>query len=644
MSFNIGLSGLNAASKALSVTGNNIANVSSTGFKSSRAEFADMYASSFFGTGKNAVGSGVVTADIAQQFTQGNITGTGNTMDMAISGNGFFVLSNGTSSNNLYTRNGSFTVDSSGYITDSSGNKLQGYGVDVNGNIINGPLTDLQITSDNQQASPTTQLDQTTSLDSSSDIISNTFDPSDADSYNWSTSADIYDSQGNSHTMTQYFAKNSSNEWTMYVTIDGRNPADPSSTEPAAVGLGFDTSGNLVSTSTIASNGIAVGGNPSSASWTAGDISDIEINGQSISLASTANLTAVVSAINSESATTGVEAAVNSDGHLVLSSADGSSFSIGGSNASDLLGSPVDVSNAAKGSVSVDNKTWAAGDLGKVTITYASDGTTPSIGTPTAAITIDLTNVTSSSQLLSSINGANAGITASFDDSGNLKLSSKYGATFTISDVSGSTVQTVQKIMGSITGASALTQDPIAIDSAGTVGDFTLSGWTPAEYDASADSWVANGATASGDGIDINMENTTQTNTSFAVTSLTTDGYTTGLMSGLSVSSDGTLFATYTNGQSQVIGQVAFANFTNAQGLRQVGNSNWAETLDSGQPTVGAPGTGTLGTLASESLEDSNVDLTSELVNLIVEQRNYQANAKTISTENTISQTIIQMS
>ena len=128
MSFNIGLSGLNAAATSLDVTGNNIANVGTTGFKSARAEFGDLYANSLFlGGSRYTVGSGVTTQAISQQFTQGNVSTTGASLDLAINGNGFFITSNNGST--TYTRAGAFGTDSSGNIVDASGNRLQGYGV-----------------------------------------------------------------------------------------------------------------------------------------------------------------------------------------------------------------------------------------------------------------------------------------------------------------------------------------------------------------------------------------------------------------------------------------------------------------------------------------------------------------------------------
>ncbi|KES25771.1 MULTISPECIES: flagellar hook protein FlgE [Pseudomonas] len=434
MSFNTALSGLNAASTDLNVTGNNIANVGTTGFKSSRTEFADLYAASMLGTGRNAVGSGVITQSVSQQFTQGNLTSTGRSLDLAISGNGFFMVSDNGS--RLYTRNGSFNTDASGYIVDGSGNRLQGYGVNGNGSVVNGVITDLKVDTANQPPSPTSKITSTLSLNSAASTPTNaTFDPADSDSYNWSTSVDIYDSQGNSHTMTNYFVKDSSNNWTMHTLVDGRSPTDPTSTTPLTSQLSFNSAGQL-------------------------------------------------------------------------------------------------------------------------------------------------TGVTST------------GMTVNADKT------------------------------------------------------MTLTGWVPAAItDSTTDpvTWGANGAAGATGGISLDLTKTTQTNAAFAVTAVTQDGYATGQMSGLSVDVDGQMYATYTNGQSKVIGQLVLANFANTQGLTPVGSTAWKQSLASGEAVIGTPTSGTLGSVGSGSLEESNVDLTAQLVNLIVAQRNYQANAKTVQTESTISDTIINL-
>ncbi len=124
MSFNIGLSGLRAATKDLNVTGNNIANAGTAGFKQSRAEFSDVYAASVLGTGKNQQGSGVLLSNVSQLFNQGNINYTQNALDLAINGNGFFQVSNNGAIS--YSRAGYFGTDNQGFIVDNFGYNLQG--------------------------------------------------------------------------------------------------------------------------------------------------------------------------------------------------------------------------------------------------------------------------------------------------------------------------------------------------------------------------------------------------------------------------------------------------------------------------------------------------------------------------------------
>ncbi|WP_373025236.1 flagellar hook protein FlgE [Thioalkalivibrio sp.] len=136
---------------------------------------------------------------------------------------------------------------------------------------------------------------------------------------------------------------------------------------------------------------------------------------------------------------------------------------------------------------------------------------------------------------------------------------------------------------------------------------------------------------------------TTQYGGDFAVNDLNQDGFASGRLTGVDIDESGVAFARFTNGQSTVLGQVAMANFTNPQGLEQVGDNNWAETFSAGEPVFAAPGTGNLGTIQSGALEASNVDIAQELVNLITAQRNFQANAQTISTADQATQTIINI-
>ncbi|MEN1832492.1 flagellar hook protein FlgE [Pseudomonas lijiangensis] len=444
MSFNIGLSGLYAANKSLDVTGNNIANVATTGFKQSRIEFADQYAQSIRGTsGGTSIGSGVNMAAVSQQFAQGGLTtGTGNSLDLAINGNGFFMLSNGGET--LYTRAGAFRTDKDGFVVNSSGMNLQGYNVDANGNVAVGVSTNLRVDSSNQPAQSTSIITNLASLNSTSTVPTiSPFDATNTNSYNFTYSTKVFDSQGNEHSLETYMAKTGTNTWAMYSLMDGRNISNPASTTADRNNLTFDSSGNMV------------------------------------------------------------------------------------------------IDTAA----------------------------TPSV--PSAS--------------------ANVAVNAD--------------------------------------------------------GTFQINNWVPAMQTGTgtAVTWVANGAVGVPAGIRLDMTQSTQTASVSGPITQTQNGYAAGQIKDMSVDASGNLFASYTNGQSKVIGQVSLTTFANVQGLSPAGGTNWRETFASGLPVTGVPQSGTLGNITGQALEDSNVDLTVELVNLIKAQSNYQANAKTISTQSTIMQTTIQM-
>jgi flagellar hook protein FlgE len=188
---------------------------------------------------------------------------------------------------------------------------------------------------------------------------------------------------------------------------------------------------------------------------------------------------------------------------------------------------------------------------------------------------------------------------------------------------------------------TALASPDFTVNADGTL---VLTNWTPAAPDTSVPPvWSANGANAAAAGVTIDIRDATQFASAFAVTAVSQDGYTTGELSGLEIDDTGVIFARYTNGQSLVQGQVVLASFANVQGLTPVGKTAWVQSFQSGEPVVGTPRSGTLGALQAGALEDSNVELSDQLVNLIVAQRNYQANAKTIETESAITQTIINL-
>ena len=144
-------------------------------------------------------------------------------------------------------------------------------------------------------------------------------------------------------------------------------------------------------------------------------------------------------------------------------------------------------------------------------------------------------------------------------------------------------------------------------------------------------------------GVKLDFGNLTQYGAPFGPTALTQDGFSAGRMTGVSVEDDGTVMASYSSGQSSAIAHIELANFRNNQGLKPLGGNAWVATFESGEPVLGTPGGGNLGLLQSNALEDSNVDLTSELVSMMVAQRIYQANAQTIKTQDSVMQTLVSL-
>jgi flagellar hook protein FlgE len=404
MPFRLALSGLNAASTDLTVTANNVANVATTGFKGSRAEFADLFANSQYGVSSTAIGNGTRVANVSQQFGQGNIDFTDNSLDLAISGQGFFVLSDQGAQ--AYTRAGAFQVDNQGYVVNSKQQRLQVYPPLANGGFNTGGLSDLSLTTGVSAPQPTSTVDVTANLPASADPPSTTtFSPGDPTSYNNATSLTVYDSLGAAHTATMYFVKDQlvDNAWTTNLYVDG---------------------------------------------------------------------------------------------------------------------------------------------------TFVDD----------AALT--------------------------YTDTGAL-----------------------------LTPAG------------GTV---TFPAYTPATGAA-----------------DINMTfdfgSTTQFGENFTVNAIVQDGFTTGRLIGMDIDASGVVQARFTNGRAVALGQIALANFSNPQGLQQLGDTAWAETFGSGQALRGSAGASGFGLIQAGALEASNVDITEQLVNMITAQRNFQANAQMISTADSIQQTIINI-
>jgi flagellar hook protein FlgE len=221
MSFRIALSGLNAATADLSVTANNIANTATNGFKGSRAQFSELFSVSPQGVSSLATGSGVRVSQVAQQFTQGSIDFTDSSLDLAVSGQGFFVLSDGGAL--AYTRAGAFQVDRDGFVVNSNQQRLQVFPPTPGGGFNTGSLADLQLVTTESPPQATTTADFVYNLPANaSQPPVAPFNPADPDSYNNATSITIYDSLGAAHTATLYFIKTAvPNQWQSQLYVDG---------------------------------------------------------------------------------------------------------------------------------------------------------------------------------------------------------------------------------------------------------------------------------------------------------------------------------------------------------------------------------------------------------------------------------------
>ncbi len=424
MSFNTGLSGLKAASQNLDVIGHNIANANTTGMKASRAEFAELYAVSIGATGGTGGGIGVEVANVAQLFSQGNVSVTGNDLDIAINGAGFFRVEL-LGGDIAYTRSGEFKLDKEGYIVTNQGARLTGYTqVDpVTGLIIRGStnsLSPIQLpTATGIPARQATLIQAGLNLDARADIAT--------------------------------------------VTTAGVPPA-ASTYEPA-----LETYGT---------------------SMVVYDTQGVEVP---------VRLNFVKTALN----------------------------------------------------------TW------KVFATPGEGGTTEEIA--------DVT----------------------FNPNGTINTITPYGG------VAG---------------------DPLSIN-------------VPTNATAPASTFP----------VSVDLSTMTQYGTRFSIFTLEQDGYPPGELTGVSISEDGSVMARYSNGESVLSAQIALTNFRNLQGLQPQGSGYWLQTVASGDPITSAPRDPGFGTVRQGALEESNVDITAELVNMITAQRAYQANAQTIKTQDQVLSTLVNL-
>lgn len=595
MTFNVAMSGLRAAHKRLEVAGNNIANVGTIGFKSSRAEFSALYSSAQLGSSVHNIGDGVRLANIAQNFNAGDVAGSdGAPLDMRIQGGGFFVVSErGTLA---YTRAGAFHKDADDFIVDSTGNRLQGYGVDDEGRVQVGMRTDLRIDTSVMQARATHELKQAVNLGSAMPSLAalREFNPAESGSYTRVITrtlrdagipevAEIVDAGGvvtrpgvpavppADHEFKQYLVKIDADRWTLYVTVDGRNPLDPGSDKPLQWSLQKRPDGAV----------IFAGGNEQISK-----VSDAEFSLSGWQPARQLNGQWLASA-------------AGAGGPLVLPLADGSGPAL--NDADPLMERPVPV--------------FRSRDLASFSKTFSSS-IHDSLGNPHELQQYFVKDGTNSWKMHVLVNGRNPASPESVEP---LTASLLFNANGTLA---------------SVTGGPGLALDRDAL---------VLKDWLPARMsDSAGRGWVSNGASAHPDGMRLQVDRMTQYNTDTAHLANLADGHAPGMLAGLGVGRDGVLRAAYSNGLHRDIGQVIVARFANEQGLLPGSDTHWSATHASGEAMLGVPGAAGAGAIIAQSLEASNVELSAELIELVQAQTAFQANSKAISTQATVLQTLIQ--
>lgn len=655
MTFNVALSGLKVSAADLEVTGNNIANASTVGFKRSRAEFGDAYSNSFFGGGVTDVGDGVQIQNIRQIHSQGNVEFTDNGLDMAITGNGYFILDDNGEAK--YSRAGQFGVDRDGFLVNNTGMQVQGFQADQDGNV-SGVLGDLEVETNDLAPRQTTDVSTLLNLDSSEPVLA--------------ISGTTLNSDGSDVGIAQAGASNGYSAQTVTVTYDDGNPATPTTTDSATTVA--NESARAIADRFSALDGVNATARTSvtipSAAWTNTSqsmtisVSGVVFQPSDPTASAAAQLADIGLQINS-SALVGTTAVVNgTDLGIIQDQGEDLRFGIAGTagDSFDVQGS----AGAAQGLAVGGNTAATVGGVVEFVLddNYSfSSGTTTVVGS-----TAGQPFITNAFEPADAATYNHSTSTKIFDSLGNSHVLNLYFVKQAQpSNVAQeqSTWQMHVQIDGFDVGDPLIGTDAsratynVVFNGDGTLNqtltdDVLISNWIPRDADGNP-----NGATlpqnlvdggalpipfpAESSNFEIDISTLTQYGSPFAVNDLAQNGYTTGRLVGLDVDGSGVILSRFSNGQTQILGQVALANFGDKEGLAPVGESVWVETFASGDAVVGAPGTASLGLLTASATESSNVDLSQELVNLIVAQRNYQANSKTIETADTIQQTILNI-
>ncbi len=649
MAFQQGLSGLSIASKALDAISNNVSNSGTVGFKEASAQFADVFAASLSAGSATQVGIGASVNKVSQQFTQGNISTSSNTLDLAVNGAGFFRMSD--SGTITYSRNGQFHVDKEGYVVNSSGLRLTGNTYDAKG-LPSGVGGEIQLSFGDADPKATTDAGYTVNLDSRSGSPKSL-----TQALLKGTSTPVSSSAPLSFTAAN-------NDLT--ITVDGETTA----TAKIAASTYTDTS-SLVAAIQTAIDQTTLKGRVTASSDSSGIItlnsthggrlSSLDVSGNAamqLNLAPTATAIMSVSGSNATYASlTGtvvpaypltIPASVMNiavdGGSAVAVSVPAGTYATAAVLATALqaaVDAPGPGSAGLKGQVVVgtnpsDSITFSSATAGGTSKIVVSDGSGTLAGTTLGIPTFAATANTGGFSITDPASYTSTTSQTVYDSLGNPHTQSLYF------------VKTAQAnkwdVYTSLDGGFPPEIDPATGLHSPTTVSFDSNGGLLTPKTISTSYTVTTGATKALT-VTVDLTNSTQFGNSFGVAKLSQNGYKPGSLSGLTVESDGTILGNFSNGQSRTMGQVLLTNFRNPNGLVSVGGNQWQWTPEAGavDGAGAAPGTGTLGVLQSAAIEESNVDLTSELVNMITQQRAYQANAQSIKTQDQVLQTLVNL-
>jgi len=643
MAFDIAISGMRAASDDLNVIGNNIANASTVGFKNSRAEFADVYAASTLGQAKNAIGSGVLMSSVTQEFKQGSVSFTNNSLDMAINGEGFFTMSDGGTIS--YTRAGYFSVNKDGVVVNNKDKHLQGF-MALEGGGMNSELSDITIQTSNINPARTTAVEAQLNFPANAaapEIIGTTATTAGAqigtaqsgttNGYS-SETITLTDTNGVTQTLTTTANQSASALAATFNSLDGV-AADASTTATLS---GINDAGGLQ----VRLNGVLIQTSSGAGSITPASLASA-INAQTNS-----NLSGVTATVSGTSVVVTSSSGEDLQFTITASGAAGDGMTVTGPQGAAVVLAGNGAVNAAVG--------------GTIELTLDDGYTITSDGAGAELFSATIT------QTAFSQNGFDPDDPETYNSSTNVTIYDSKGLAHDLrlfyvkqNDINHWRVyaQVDGENVGEPTSTAptvpTLATYDIYFNNDGTLDTaasdpIRVTNWTPRRedgqpngYDGDVSAAFPPNASDPNSNFYIDLTGTTEYGNQFAQNNLSQNGYTTGRLSSLDVGSDGRVYARYTNGQSRVLAQVALTNFANPNGLRPVGDTAWVETLDSGTPIVGAPNSAAMGAIQGGALEESNVELSNELVDLIMAQRNFQANAKTIQTADAITQAIINI-